>query len=225
MQSILQCTLSAALISFCLAPPAVAGEDDISPKILSVLKKPLTVVLVAVDSTPLYPIPDATSAPAKSVSWMGLLTVDERWMSKAPHGWIPIKEVGKRRSKPYGWVRRRDVVIPGDYKKVTGCWPVKFVAYVGGDYAAEVTFKTDGSAWVKEWGDEDWVNKEPPRKAQVYMARNIVAIEAVGGPVYFTSGYRPVERKIYPYGAPADEQELFPAEVMKGCPDEPLLDR
>jgi hypothetical protein len=118
-------------------------------------------------------------------------------------------------------------VIPGDYKKVIGCWPVKSVVFVAGDYAAEVTFKTDGSALVKQWGDEEWINKQPAHRAHVYRARNIVAIEAVkkNAPAFFTSGYRPAERRLYPEGAAADEQELFSEAMLKNCPSIPLLAR
>jgi len=125
---------------------------------------------------------------------------------------------------PDAWIRRRDVVIGGDYKKVVGCWPVKSVVYVGGDYAAEVTFKLDGSASVKEWGGEQ-INKQSPHQAHVYMARNIVAIEAVkkSGPVLFTSGYRPAERQLYPEGVPAEKQELFPDAMLKDCESVPVL--
>lgn len=163
--------------------------------------------------------------------WLGLpLSRLIRRIVSMPHGWIPIKALGHVKGRkddiPEGWVRRRDVVIPGDYKKVIGCWPVKSVVYVGGDYAAEVTFKMDGSARVKEWGDEEWINKQPPHKPHVYMARNIVAISAVkkGGPGFFTSGYRPAERKLCREGAPADEQELFPEALLKDCPSVPLLE-
>jgi len=230
MQSTFLRDVGVALVTFvCLACPAKAGEDDISSKALSILKMPLTTVRVAVEAAPFYPVPDTNSEPIWSFGWMAHLSVDERQMPDAPHGWISIKKIGKVKGRkddiPEGWVRRRDVVIPGDYKKVIGCWPVKSVVYVGGDYAAEVTFEMDGSARVKEWGDEEWINQQPAHQAHVYMARNIVAISAVkrGGPGFFTSGYRPAERKLYPEGAPADEQELFPEVLLKDCPSVPLL--
>ena len=91
----------------------------------------------------------------------------------------------------------------------------------------EVTFKVDGSAIVKERGDEAWINKQPSHKAHVYMARTVVVIETVkkGGPAFFTSAYRPGERRLYPEGAPAKEQELFSDELLKDCKSVPLLEQ
>jgi len=96
--------------------------------------------------------------------------------------------------------------------------------FVAGDYAAEVTFKLDGSAHVMEWGNEKLINKRPHR-AHVFMARNIVEIEnrIKGGPGFFTSGYRPAERRLYPEGIPAEKQELFPESMLKGCESVPMI--
>jgi hypothetical protein len=189
------------------------------------LKLPYSTVRVTVDEAILHAIPSMDSPPVWSVRWVGRLNVDSQRISSAPDGWIPVKgtdgEIAARGrgAMPDAWVRRRDVVFGDDYRKVIGCWPVKSVVYVGGDYAVEVTFKLDGSASVKEWGDEDRINKKPPHHAHVYMARNIVAIEAIkkSGSGFFTSGYRPEERQLYPEGTPAKEQELFPDAMLKGC--------
>lgn len=216
----------------CLASSVEAEEDDISSKDRTYLKRRFANVAVAAEEASLFAVPDLSTPPVWHSPWMEQLPVDRRRVSQAPTGWIPIEGTkGKKAAKdkgamPDAWVRRRDVVLPSDFKKVRGCWPVKSVVYVGGDYAAEVTFNMDGSARVKEWGDEEWINKQPAHKAHVYMARNIVAISAVkkGGPGFFTSGYRPDERRLYPEGAPADEQELFPEDVLKDCPTVPLLE-
>jgi hypothetical protein len=229
LNTLVRITVVALVHSICATSLARADEDEISSKALSILKTPLSTVRVAAESAPFYAVPDARNDPLWSFDWMANLMVDERRMTDAPKGWIAIREIaavkGREDYIPSGWIRRRDVVIPGDYKKVIGCWPVKSVTYVAGDYAVEATFKTDGSALVKEWGDEEWINRQPPHKAYVYMARNIVTIEASkkNGPVFFTSGYRPAERKLYPEGAPGKEQELFPEALLKDCPSIPIL--
>jgi len=232
MQNSLSRYISIALITLlCLARSVTAGEDNTSPQTLSYPKMPPSAVRVAVDDATLHAAPDADSPSVWSVPWVQNLLVDSRRMSEAPADWIPIKGTdGKKTARgkgarPDAWIRRRDVVIGEDYKKVVGCWPVKSVVYVGGDYTAEVTFKLDGSAIVKEWGDEEWINKQSPHQAHVYMARNIVAIEAVkkNGPAFFTSGYHPAERQLYPEGVRAEKQELFPDTMLKGCESVPLL--
>lgn len=222
--------VSVVLLTFaCMVHPATAGEDDISPQALSYLKKRFATVRVAVDHAPFYGAAEPNAQPIWSLAVVDSLDVDASRMASAPPGWIPIKALGhvkgRKEDIPKGWVRRRDVVIPGDYKKVVGCWPVKSVVYVGGDYAAEVTFKLDGSASVKEWGDDFAIRKSPSHKAHVYMASNIVAIESIkkGGPAFFISGYRPAERQLYPEGAPAKKQELFTQVMLKDCASVPLL--
>lgn len=69
------------------------------------------------------------------------------------------------------------------------------------------------------------LTNRPPHKAHVYMARNIVVVDAIkrGGPAFFTSGYRPAERRLYPEGALAEKQELFPESMLKDCKSIPLL--
>ena len=232
MQSLFLRNVGVALVMFgSLVHPAMADEDDISPQALSYLKKRFATITVAVEHAPLYGAVEPNAQPIISLALVTSLDVDASRLASAPAGWIPIKALGhmkgRKENVPKGWVRRRDVVIPGDYKKVIGCWPVKSATYVGGDYSAEVTFKVDGSAIVKERGDEAWINKQPSHKAHVYMARTVVVIETVkkGGPAFFTSAYRPGERRLYPEGAPAKEQELFSDELLKDCKSVPLLEQ
>lgn len=162
-----RCAMALIMLA-CLARPVTAGEDDISPRAMSYLRLPLSTVRVATEETKLYAEPDTNSAPVWSVQWMQELPVDSKRMSSPPAGWIAIEGTGGKKAakgegpRPDAWIRRRDVVIAGDYKKVVGCWPVRSVVYVGGDYAAEVTFKLDGSASAKEWGDEPEIDESPP---------------------------------------------------------------
>jgi hypothetical protein len=212
-----------------LARPAVAGEDDISPQAAAYLKVPLATVRVAVDKATVYSAPDENSEPLRAYIWVAPIRVDHRKLRDAPHGWIPIEIFGKiegRKDQPKGgWIRRRDVVILADFKLVTGCWPIKSVVHVAGDYAVEVAFKVDGSATAKEWSDEPKMNVAPPEKAQIYMARNIALVEGKrkGGHYYFTAGLRPDERRLYPEGALAEEQESFSDSELKNCESGPLL--
>lgn len=209
--------------------PTTAAEESILRKNRHYMKKPLTTVHVAVEHAPFFGTADETTQPIWTLAWVDSLDVDEKRMVSAPSGWIPIKALGHVKGRvddiPEGWVRRSDVVLPHDFRKVVGCWPVKSVVYIGGDYAAEVKFKLNGRASVKEFGDESWINKQPPHRAQVYMARGIVAIEALeeGGPRFFMSGYRNAERRLYPGGGGAKEQEFFPASATKHCEVIPIL--
>ena len=206
----------------CFSNFALASADGMSPNESAYLNSRLATVRVAVDHAPFYAAPKPNANRVSSLAWVNSLLVDASRMQHAPAGWIPIKLLYKNATK--GWVRRSDVVLPVDYKKVTGCWPIKSVTFVAGDYAAEVTFQLDGSALIKEWGDEESINKAPPHKAHVYMARNIVSIDDIKGKAgFFTSGYRPDQRQLYPEGAPADKQEQFPESMLTNCPSIPVL--
>lgn len=219
----------ALMIFGVLTLPVTAVENNISRQDLHYMKQPFATVHVAVEHAPFYRMADETTQPIWTLAWVDSLDVDGQRMVSAPSGWIPVKALGHVKGRnedvPEGWVRRSDVVLPSDFRKVVGCWPVKAVVYVGGDYAAEVKFKLNGSASVKESGDESWINKQPPHRAQVYMARGIVAIEALekNRPRFFMSGYRNDERRLYPGGATAKEQEFFPDSTTKNCEAIPML--
>jgi hypothetical protein len=207
----------------------MAGEGRNLSQDLDYLREPFATVHVAVENAPFYSKPDAATQPIWRMAWVNSLYVDGSRLASAPSGWIPIKALGHVKGQkgdlPEGWVRRRDVVLPRDFKKVMACWPIKSIFYVGGDYAAEVKFKRNGNASVKEIGDDHRFNKKPARPAKVYMAGDIVAIEAVkqGRSRFFMSGYRRAERRLYPEGVAATEQESFPDSAMKDCEVIPML--
>ena len=214
-----------------LAHLAIAGEDDISPQVLArYVTHPEMRVDVSVELANLYVSPDASHAPAWTHPWTQRLEVDSQKLSIAPPGWIPIKRTGDRLSNekqftkaefPTAWIRRRDVSLWQDEKKVVRCWPIKTVTFVGGDYSAVFTFNVDGSASVKEWGDEAWINKKPPSKAHVYKSNNLVYVR--GKSTYFVLGYRPTDRALFPKGIAGEHQEWFPESMLKGCETGPKL--
>lgn len=203
------------------ARPASSENDELSLQ--------MRTARVAVDVAPLYAQPEPDSQRVGEIRWTKLLLVDLIRLSSAPHGWIPLKGGNKRArgriGMPDAWIRREDVVIGAEYRKVIGCWPVKSLVYVAGDYAIEIEFKLDGSAKMKEWGDDARINKVPVHNAEVYIARNVVEIEATDGAAYVVAGYHAAERKLYPEGLAADQQELFPESALKECSSIPLLEK
>jgi hypothetical protein len=226
--SILGCVEIALIAVSCLACNSAAGADDTS---LADHKITLSNVTVSVDEAKLYGEPYAVDSPVWLALWAQSLNVDSMRVADAPTGWLPIKGTGGKKAakgkgaRPNAWIRTSDVVSEADYRKVIGCWPVKTLVYVGGDYALEVNFDLNGKASVKEWGDDARMNAQPPQQAHVYLANNIAAIKSVkkSGPVFLISGYRPAERKLYPAGDPAKKQELFSDATLKKCSSAPLL--
>jgi hypothetical protein len=205
-----------------------AVEVGFSSKELAYLSSPLARVRVSSDLANFYVKPDSNSESIWQLPWAVSLEVDGLRLKEAPAEWIPIKALGhvkgKTREISRGWVRRQDVVLPTDYKKVIACWPIESLTFVAGDYSAKVTFKLDGSALVKESTDEVSFNRKSPYKAHVYIARNIVSIDHINRKLgFFTSGYRPEEQRLYPEGAPAKEQRHFPNWRLKNCPSVPLV--
>src|SRR5450830_814401 len=109
--------------------PATASEEGISRKDLHYMKQPLATVRVAVEHAPFFGTADESTQPIWTLAWVDSLDVDGQRMIGAPAGWIPIKALGHVKGRgediPEGWVRRSDVVLPSDFRKVVGCWPVK----------------------------------------------------------------------------------------------------
>jgi hypothetical protein len=179
--------------------------------------------------TPLYIVPDGSTKPVWEVRWMQALPIDMQKLQLAPPGWLPVsgtkgKAARGKGPRPDSWIKRSDVVLDEDFRKVVGCWPIKSVTYVGGDYFAKVNFLPNGSAVVEQGGDfPDGEVTPKPQRAHVFMTRNIVAIR--GPNYYFTAGYRPAERKLYPEGGPPDAHENWPESPSNQCGPSPNLEQ
>lgn len=104
----------------------------------------------------------------------------------------------------------------GEYKKVIGCWPIKYAVFVFGDYSVELRFNMNGGVSVKEWGDEARINNMKRHQAYVYMANQILLIK--GKRFYLKGEYRINENKLFANGVSADEQMFFTGDVTKRCP-------
>lgn len=213
----------------CQITSASTRSVDLSDQDLAYLKLAGATVRVAVDHAEMYATPTATDTPNWTVSWVQALPVDSQRISQLSADWIPIKGTnGKKASKgkegrPDLWIRRQNIVLAGELKKVIGCWPIKSLTYVSGDYTADVSFNKDGSAMVREWGD-DQIDRDPPQQAHLYMGKNIVFIEGKEKS-FFVSGYRPAEQKMYPEGGSPLSQKLFDVADLEGCKSEPLLEK
>jgi len=216
-----------------LVHSADAGESAFTPRELALLKMSHSTVRVAVDEAVLHAAPDADSPSAWTARWVDTLTVDSRRLSSAPAGWIPIKGTDEKLAAkggnvvPESWVRRSDVVFGDDYKKVIGCWPVESASFVEGEYEIEFAFKPDGSAMASELCDIQVCNR-PPHRSHVYMARNVVSVEATSKKdgFMFAFGYRPEERKLSSTDeqpGELEEQKPFPDAVLKDCKSVPTL--
>ena len=191
------------------------------------------IVYGAVDEAPLFPSSTKDVPPVWTAHWLDVLPVDSGRAANAPLGWVPIKGTsGKKARKgteerPDAWIRREDLALGSDFHRVTGCWPVKSVLYVGGDYSAKVDFTTDGRAVITEAGDEKWINEKTPVQAHVYMSATVVELMVANNPkksaIAIVYGYRASEHKLFPEGLPADAQEMFPQSELAGCSDQPTL--
>lgn len=86
-----------------------------------------------------------------SLEWMHTLAIDPSRLKDAPDGWVPIRGTGNTISRygggpmPNAWVRRDDVVLGENLKKVIGCWPIKNLKYEPGDYSMHIKFNPDGT--------------------------------------------------------------------------------
>jgi len=73
---------------------------------------------------------------------------------KKVEGWVKVRQryrLQKMNSPApifWSWVRRADVILREDYRRVVGCWPIKEVMYTLGDVSTILSFKTDGSVRV-----------------------------------------------------------------------------
>ncbi len=211
-------------VSTCVVHPAMAGEDDIDPQDLGRLIAGPASVVVAVESAGVYLTPDASTAPVSHLQWTFILDVDSKKMAAAPTGWIPLAAgnkltygptLAKQTLIPSAWIRRRDVALPQDFKKIVGCWPVKSVTYVGGDYGEDFKFWPDGGATVKEWGDDDSVDKLPPFKVHLFIAKNLVI--AHSKKAYYALGYQASDRTAFPEGTTGKKLVRFSDSVLEGC--------
>jgi hypothetical protein len=179
-----------------------------------------------------YADQDETAQPVWSLDWVSELRVDMRRMKTAKPGWLPIAPLGRVRKDnkskwieiPAGWVRRRDVVLSSEYKKVTACWPIKHVEYTAGDYEVRIEFKPDGTGLAQDNSGMPAANIK--MQTQVSMGKNIVDISAVGANrrYFFTAGYSTSERRIYPHGTLNDiVQEPFGEAEIGNCKGLPTL--
>ncbi len=208
-----------------LMQAVIAGEDDMDPQYLGALiANPGSDVVVAVENAGLYAAPDLDSAPILHAHWTQTLQIDSRKLVLAPKGWIPLKalhdwqtnETGhKRMDFPSVWIRRADIALPQDFKKIVGCWPIKSFALVAGDYEVTFRFKPDGTATAKEWVDNDPTIKAPTHKVQLSIAKNLVI--AQGKKAYFPMGYRPSDRTPYPEGIDSESLVRLSDAELKGC--------
>lgn len=221
------------LLKFCaslfalayLAHPAIAGEDDINPQDLGrFIANPGSQVVVAVQTAWLFLAPDEALKPTQHVRWTDRLQTVADMLTTAPTGWIPVEPPPNWRASATGqksadapavWIRRRDIALPHDYKKIIGCWPIKSFMYEGGDYGEAYNFKPNGTATVKEMGDSDWIDKRPLHKVQLAIAKDLVI--AQGKSAEFVMGYRANDRTPFPSGIAGDDLKRFTDAELKGC--------
>ncbi len=151
--------------------------------------------------------------------------IDGKRLASAPIGWLPVYGEGKT-----VWVRRQDVHLASEFKKVTGCWPVRTSISTSGEAVTwDIKFKPDGSALVID----DIKHPKERYKAHVYMAGNYVYVRLDKrlSPVYVGHRLLPDGHKGLSYyltqtpkmsfdsmsDYQADIQEFYSAKDLKGC--------
>ena len=201
-----------------------AGLDEISATGREMLGKGIY-VYAATDDVAAYPTPNDGSSPVNHMRWFQSIPIDNSLLSSTPEGWLPIKE---DHGKPASWVRRRDVVIGDQMRKVVACWPIKLIHLSFGDYAGEFVFDKTGSGKVVYELGHTYPDSQARRysRIQVYMEGNVVQfvrLNTATNDIIEPAGYRAETQRLYPWGAPAEKQVNFPASDLKGCASIPVL--
>ncbi len=209
----------------CLVRPAIAGDDDIDPSVLQKLLASREAQVVTVDqSSDIFTTPDSNRKLVRSVSWNKDLNIDTRRLASAPPGWIPLKREDwymeesdfKAKDYPNAWIRRRDVALPQDFKKIVGCWPIKDLDTWVEDESVIFLFEANGAARVLEY-------EEPParligklkHRVQLYIAKTLI-LAREGKKTYLWMGYRPKDRAVYLDGA-VHPVVYRPDSELQGC--------
>jgi hypothetical protein len=175
---------------------------------------------VAAENAPLYDKPGGT--PQTYYPWASRIMADLDRLKTAPQGWVPIR--ASESPPSYMWFRREDL-WDAKPKKVVACWPIKRIEYTAGDWALEINFKPDGSGVAREFDDVPEENLSP-YKTHAYMSQNIVRFVALNKDkrFFFTAGYKPEERQLYPDGSKGPiTQTLFDESELTGCTSRPVL--
>jgi hypothetical protein len=104
------------------------------------------------------------------------IEIDELRTKGAPGGWIAV--VPTRRSPPHvgGWIQRGTLARQADFKRVTGCWPVRESVPTSGEAPWKVRFKTNGAAVLIPLNVPGGSREAYP--AHVYMAGNVLFVKA-----------------------------------------------
>jgi len=139
---------------------------------------------------------------------------------------FPVGPAEKRINIGWAWVRRSDVALYSDYRKVVRCWPIKTVHLAIGDTVNSYSFELSG-------GVTETLQSGKITKGHVYLAGSLIAIRDVmqGHPMGFWGRYV-ASRQTIENGDQADitGDEItavinFKAEELVGCTNFPLLQR
>jgi hypothetical protein len=193
-----------------------------SAKSMQLSAKKRMTVIVSSDSASLRMKADTNAKPALIVPWLTSLDIDPSRAMTSHSKWIPvlIEIPGELDRGPQQmWVETQDVVVGHDFKKVTSCWPVKRMEIEIGDSATSFTFAPDGSGTFSMAYDENHPREKTTGRLHVYIEKNILLLKNNDprGARFPLLGIKIDENKIFAYGIPVQEIQLFDTNVVNRC--------
>lgn len=185
---------------------------------------------VRYDGAPLYSQPDTSSAILWNFPWGDDVSIDWKKNNKNnPKGWVYyyVKVSGDGKPAfPGGWIETKNLAGLEDFKRVTGCWPIKhFVddSPLLGDYEFEVTANTNGRGEFTSLG----ATGGESTAGNIWFTDNLVIFGARSSIVQHYDalyGYDPITRKLlqpvqhyYLDDELTKKAQYFSSNELKGC--------
>jgi len=216
-----------ALATYVQAEWAAGEEDEYFQSCLDIKKETYRdcAAVARRQHVPLFSEPSLDAGVVGQFPYWMWMAVD--WRGQTVQGWLRVKSLDDSfQPNDWVWVHQDAVLRANDYRRVTGCWPLKELFTGLGDTTYHYKFGLDGRGVMM-------IDEKFHERVQVFMggadeSQPVVAF-AKGG---MWARYDPTRRTLLvdPVSGEVNGESLtsvsqFPSNELRGCGPLPVLER